>query len=441
MSKKFTTGATLLLLLSLLAGSLVFAQQGAATLADNNTDALKATDEILQIVSKLRQLEIKQPVKRGAKTRDEIKASIIHDLDDSNTPAEFEATAKTLKKFGLLPSQFQLRDYTIRLLTEQVAGFYDPKTEFFYLASWIPLAEQKTVIAHELTHALQDQHFNLKRFDKWPKGDSDAETAAHAIAEGEATIVMFQYDFGEKGIPFDVTRLPSLTELLLAEGVDNDEKKFPVLSNAPTVLKEGLQFPYFYGAGFVQALLKKGGWSRVNEAYATLPASTEQVMHPDKFLAKELPVKVELADLTATLGRDWQRIDTDINGEFGFQLLLGEFIDKAKARTAAAGWGGDHYATYENKTSNAVLVAQFTNWDSLKDAEEFFNAYSERTEKRYNSKSASFSNATSRVYQTSEGWVILEWRDKDVVILEGAYSREQLQRLSQQFWKSKKSAA
>jgi hypothetical protein len=438
MSKKFTAGAAALLAFSLLTGSLVAAQQGTVTVPKSDEDALKATDEILQVVSKIRQLEIKQPVKRGAKTRDEIKTSIIQDLDDSNTPAQFEATSKTLKKLGLLPKEFKLRDYMISLLTEQVAGFYDPKTEFFYLASWIPLTEQKTVIAHELTHALQDQHFNLKRFEKWPKGDSDAETAAHALAEGEATIVMFQYDFAEKGIPFDVTKLPSLTDLLLAEGVDKDDKKFPVLSNAPTVLKEGLQFPYFYGAGFVQAVMKKGGWARINEAYATLPASTEQVMHPEKFIDKEKPVKITPADLSAALGRDWNRIDTDVNGEFGYQLLLSEFIDKRKAQSAAEGWGGDKYATYENKATNELLVAEFTNWDSVKDAEEFFNAYGERTEKRYNVKTPAQATPASRVYQTDEGFVSIELRNKDVVIIEGAKTRQQLKGLSQKFWASRK---
>jgi hypothetical protein len=428
----------LLLGLSLLTGSLVSAQQGTITVPKTDGDSLNATDQILQVVSKIRQLEIKQPIKRGAKTRDEIQTSIIRDLDESYTPAQFAATSKTLKKLGLLPKEFQLREYLISLLTEQVAGFYDPKTEFFYLASWIPLTEQKTVIAHELTHALQDQHFNLKRFEKWPKGDSDAETAAHALAEGEATIVMFQYDFSEKGIPFDVTKLPSLTELLLSEGVDTNDKKFPVLSNAPTVLKEGLQFPYFYGAGFVQAILKKGGWSRVNEAYQTLPASTEQVLHPDKFLAKESPVKIELADLSATLGRDWKRIDTDINGEFGFQLLLSEFVDKRKAKTAAEGWGGDKYATYENRATNDLLIVQFTSWDSVKDAEDFFTAYGERTEKRYTAKGSANGTPNSLLYQTGEGLVSIEWRDKDVVILEGAKTPAQVKSLSQQIWKSLK---
>jgi hypothetical protein len=439
MKKFITAGIALLLVFALTASAVVSAWQGQVSIAKSDGDSLKATDEILDVVSKLRQLEIKQPVKRGAKTRDEIQTSIIRDLDESNTPAQFEATSKTLKKWGLLKPDFKLRNFMISLLTEQVAGFYDPKTQFFYLASWIPMTEQKTVIAHELVHALQDQHFNLKRFDKWPKDDSDAETAAHSLAEGDATIVMYEYDFNEKGIPFDVTKLPSLTELLLAEGVDNDDKKFPVLSSAPRVLKEGLQFPYFYGAGFVQAIMKKGGWSKVSEAYTTLPASTEQIMHPEKFLANENPVKIELADLSAALGRDWKRIDTNVNGEFGYQVLLEEFISKHTARNAAGGWGGDKYATYESKQTNDLMVAQFTTWDSGRDAQDFFDAYCERIEKRYSANRPADLYAKPRVYETGEGVVAIELRDKDVVILEGVKAGGQLKRLVQQFWKSKKS--
>jgi hypothetical protein len=439
MKKVFTAGIALLLVFALTASAVVSAWQGQVSIAKSDGDSLKATDEILDVVSKLRQLEIKQPVKRGAKTRDEIQTSIIRDLDESNTPAQFEATSKTLKKWGLLKPDFKLRSFMISLLTEQVAGFYDPKTQFFYLASWIPMTEQKTVIAHELVHALQDQHFNLKRFDKWPKDDSDAETAAHALAEGDATIVMYEYDFNEKGIPFDVTKLPSLTELLLAEGVDNDDKKFPVLSSAPRVLKEGLQFPYFYGAGFVQAIMKKGGWSKVSEAYTTLPASTEQIMHPEKFLANENPVKIELADLSAALGRDWKRIDTNVNGEFGYQVLLEEFLSKHTARNAAGGWGGDKYVAYESKQTNDLMVAQFTTWDSSRDAQDFFDAYCERIEKRYSAKRPADLYAKPRLYETGEGVVAIELRDKDVVILEGVKAGGQLKRLVQQFWKSKKS--
>jgi hypothetical protein len=103
------------------------------------------------------------------------------------------AAEVTLKKLGLAPPDFQYRALMIRLLTEQVAGYYEPKTRQFHLADWIDLDGQRPIMAHELTHALQDQHFNLRRFDHWPKGDSDAELAAHALIEGDATMTMAMY--------------------------------------------------------------------------------------------------------------------------------------------------------------------------------------------------------------------------------------------------------
>jgi hypothetical protein len=440
MKRIFLASVAMLLSLALTTGSFVIAWQGAASMKKPTDNHLEATKEILSVVSRLRDLEVKQPVKNGAKSREQIKESVIRDMDESNSPEEVEGSAKTMKKLGLVSKDFKLRDYIIALLAEQVAGYYDPKTQYFYLASWIPLAEQKTVIAHELCHALQDQHFNLRRFEKWPQGDSDAETAAHALAEGEATIVMYQYDFAEKGIPFDVRKLPPLTELLLAEGGDSDDRKFPLLAKAPNVLKESLQFPYFYGAGFVQELLKRGSWPRLNEAYKALPASTEQIIHPDKYILNEKPVKIELADLSSVLGSSWKSVDGDVNGEFGYQIILTEFVNKRTATGAAEGWGGDRYATYENKQTGDVLVAEFTTWDTPQDAQDFFSAYCERTEKRYNAQRPEDLTAKPRVYETSEGLVAVEVRDKDVIIIEGAKNREQLKLLWQQILKSKKSA-
>lgn len=437
MKKAVIVVIVLLLLLSFVASLVAMAQQSAAVVTADPA-SLKATDEILKVVADARQLPVKQPVKSGAKTRDQIKDAVVKDLNESNTPEEVDASSKTLKRLGLLPKDFKLREYMVSLLAEQVAGYYDPKSQFFYLASWIPLTEQKTVIAHELVHALQDQHFNLRRFENWKKGDSDAETAAHALAEGDATVVMYQYEFAERGIKFDITKLPPLTDMLLAEGVDNDDGKFPVLAKAPNALKESLQFPYFYGAGFVQAVLKNGSWKTVDEAYAALPASTEQIIHPEKYLAKELPVKIELADLSSALGKDWKQLESDINGEFGAYLMLVEFIPKSEARAAAAGWGGDKYATYEDKKTGDVLVAQFTSWDTAADAEDFLDAYAARTEKRYNAKPLVGLDELPQVYQTSEGFVAVQVRDKDVVIIEGAKTREQLLKLLPQIWKSKK---
>jgi hypothetical protein len=436
MQRKFTSGTALVLALVFTATTVAW--QGAVSIKGPDAATLKATEEILGKVSRLRGLDIKRSVKSGFKTKDEIGQTVIRDLDESNTPEEFLATSKTLLKLGLIPEGFQLREYLVKLLREQVAGFYEPKTQEFYLAAWLPVAEQKTVIAHELVHALQDQHFNLKRFEKWPKGDSDAELAAHALVEGDATLVMFQYSFDQQGMRMDLTRIGSLTEKLLEQGDDDDKEKYPVLASAPTVLREGLQFPYVYGIGFAQEVLKNKTVQDLNATYIDLPNSTEQIMHPERYLVRDYPVKIDLADLTPTLGQGWKRIDADINGEFGYQIILAEFISKRLARLAAEGWDGDRYALYEDGKTGALLLAHYTTWDSDLDAKEFFEAYVERTQKRYRGSRPSDVKSLHRIYETSDGFASVELRDKDVVIVEGARTREQLDQIARELWQSKK---
>src|SRR5215510_8983432 len=180
-----------------LCGALVIqnsaAQQATTTTAARNAALLTATHEVLKETSDLRQLSIIRQVQSSTQSRTEIERAMMKNFDDEVTPADLHAGEVTLKKLGLAPPDFQYRALMIRLLTEQVAGYYDPKTRQFYLADWIDIDGQKPIIAHELTHALQDQHFNLRRFEHWPKGDSDAELAAHSLIEGDAVVAMTVY--------------------------------------------------------------------------------------------------------------------------------------------------------------------------------------------------------------------------------------------------------
>jgi hypothetical protein len=203
-------------------------------------------------------------------------------------------------------------------------------------------------------------------------------------------------------------------------------------------LRENLQFPYIYGAGFAQEVLKSRSWQGLDKAYEVLPTSTEQIMHPERFLLRDNPVKIEMPDLTAAFGRDWKQSDADVNGEFGYLVILSEFVTKRVARLAAAGWGGDRYALYENKATGASVLIQYTTWDSANDAKGFYGAYSERTVKRYKLNRQADTEGGPRVYQTAEGLVSMELRDKDVVIIEGAQDRDQLARISARTWESKK---
>src|SRR5882762_5346821 len=166
---------------------------GVSSSAAKNAAIVSTTAAVLKETSEIRELPILHPVKSGAQSRTEIERMVIRNLDEETTPAEMHASEVALKKLGLVETDFNYRTFMIKLLSEQVAGYYDPKMQEFFLADWIDLEGQKPVMAHELTHALQDQHFNLRRFEKWPKGDSDAALAAHALIEGDAVLAMNIY--------------------------------------------------------------------------------------------------------------------------------------------------------------------------------------------------------------------------------------------------------
>jgi hypothetical protein len=329
-----------------------------------------ATEEVLRETSELRKLPALRAVQSGAQSRAEIEQMLLRSLEEESRPEEMRAGELTLKKLGLIPADFDLRSFTVSVLTEQIVGYYDPKTRQFYLADWVQLDDQQPVLAHELTHALQDQHFDLRRLEHWPKGDSDAELAAHALVEGDATWLMTLY------VMKDPRRLIGMMK---AAGATPTTK----IDAAPRVLRESILFPYDHGMAWVRQLYQRDGWKAVDDAFAKLPQSTEQIIHPEKYFAREAPAQVSLRDLSAALGKDWKQIDADVNGEWGYYLILDEFLkDDKESKQAAAGWGGDRYALYENKQTRETLLAQDTTWDTEQDAREFFDAYVKRTQKR-----------------------------------------------------------
>jgi hypothetical protein len=387
------------------------AQKAKPAAVNPRTAAVReATAEVLKETSELRKLPILRPVKSGAQSRAEIEQMLVRNLDESSSAAEMRASETLLRKLGLAPQNFQLRPFIIKLLAEQVAGYYEPKTQQFYLADWIDLDGQRPVMAHELTHALQDQHFDLRRFEKWPKHDSDAELAAHALVEGDASFLMMQY------IVRNPERQLAFMKSMGATGAAATEQ----IEKAPRVLRETLLFPYFQGMTWVAGVYKKGGWDAVSAAYKSLPKSTEQILHADKYEAGEAPLKVELRDASAKLGAGWKMEDNDVQGEWGFYLLLDQFLQAPDvSKRAAAGWGGDRYALFRGPRAADVVVAMKTSWDSESDAREFFDAYVSRTSKRYGAEPAAGGEPGSATWKTAEGGVYVELSGASVLVVEG----------------------
>ncbi|HEX8293612.1 MAG TPA: hypothetical protein VF570_17750 [Pyrinomonadaceae bacterium] len=396
---------------ALAAGAGAAGQKARPAAVNPKTAAVReASAEVLRETSELRKLPVLRQVRSGAQSRSEIEQMLVRSLNESATPEETSATETTMKKFGLAPADFQLRPFLVKLLTEQVAGYYDPKTQEFYLADWIELEGQRPVMAHELTHALQDQHFNLRRFQDWPAHDSDAELAAHALVEGDASYLMMQY----------VTRDPARQFAFLKSMMSGGAAASEQIERAPRALREQMLFPYLQGMMWVAQVYKQGGWEAVSAAYKNLPKSTEQVFHEEKYRAGELPQKVTVRDLSPSLGRGWKMADHDVQGEFGCYILLDEHLQSADvSRRAAAGWGGDRYALFVGPRKTDAVVALKTAWDTEADAREFFDAYARRTTKRYGVEPAEVARADRQLWKTAEGAVVVERLGSAVVIIEG----------------------
>jgi len=412
----------------LLMGTTVVSSQGtgAATGPARNAAIVATTEAVLKETSELRELSIVRPVKSGAQSRSDIERMVIQNLDEDSTPGEMHSSEILLKKFGLVPADFSYRPFVIKLLTEQVAGYYDPRAQRFYLADWIELEGQKPVMAHELTHALQDQHFNLRRFEKWPKGDSDAELAAHSLVEGDATLAMTLYMAKNPLVALAFIRS------LGADGLASEQFK-----QAPRALRESLMFPYEEGLAWATQVYKRGGWKMVSDAFTRLPQSTEQILHTDKYFSGDVPVKIEIPELRSFLGNGWKRVDYDVNGEWGYYLILDQFLnDSALSKRATGGWGGDRFVLYEGAKPDQIFIAHMTAWDTESDAREFFEAYAKRTALRYPDakEKAAQPGMDVREWQTSEGTVTVALRGKRVGILEGVPPGANIKGLRDSIW-------
>ncbi len=365
-----------------------------------------ATDALFVETSALRQLPIVRPVKSTALSRASIEQKVLAIFREQTTADQIRASELAMKTLGLVPADFDLQRTQVALLTEQLAGLYDPQAREFYLADWIDLTLQQPVIVHELTHALQDQHFDLRRLTEWPRGDSDAQLAAHSLVEGDATLAMTQY----------VLQKPEVAASYL-RSLQN-APKMPVFESVPRALREGLTFPFVQGLQFATALYGRGGWTAVTAAYEPLPQSSEQILHLDKYDAREPPVRITLPDVAARLGRGWTRLDSDVSGEAGYQVILDQFLlAPAESRRAAAGWGGDRFDVYER--SGEAVVIQMTAWDTETDATEFAAAYAKRTSLRDPGVQAG---------------VTVERRGTRVLVIEGQPASADAAALTAQIW-------
>jgi hypothetical protein len=281
--------------------------------------------------------------------------------------------------------------------SDWVAGFYrvDAKDIFVVSDAYMMGAMERAVFAHEYTHALQDQHFDLRSLGLYVTGEpeySDRLLAAMALVEGDADLVQEMY----------IERYFSQEDAL--DMLNQILKRSYVWKDVPSVLGEVSMFPYEKGIEFTRALFKEGGWRMVNQAYTDPPVSTEQILHPERYLASDQPVRVSLPQFKSLDG-DWRVVYDDVAGEFLLRLYLGNRLTADEAYVAAEGWGGDHCVVYYNDTTGDISMVLSVVWDTPADAQEFRDAYTRYAEARFGYKAK----------QTALG--VSCWQGLDVVCL------------------------
>ncbi len=293
------------------------------------------------------------------------------ELEQSGYAASVAGQGKALAALGFIDPSFDFTQYSLTGLSEGQLGFYNPLDKSIYLIGYQSGGLGHLVFTHEFDHALIDHYFpGVERAYLGPACADNSQRcqAIQALVEGDASLLMDQWyatyataadkkDIGQYQIPF----------------------ASPTDPNPPPYASPLADFIYSTGEQFVLALWKKGGWGEVDKAYDNLPASTEQILHPEKYLAAEQPVAMTAPDLLPALGSGWNLVRSDSLGELMTYLLLAYGTDAhwqipaADALTASAGWGGDHYAVYEFATGNQAVVAAEWNWDTDKDAAEFLS--------------------------------------------------------------------
>src|SRR5215471_13196451 len=271
--------ASLLILSCMGSGAVVVGAQGNAGAPgsdpknSSNTEFIAAADEVLHQMSEITGLKLLAPLKKSLRSREEIRAYVVKQMNEEKDPAARYADARSAEAFGLLPKEFDLDTFMVNVLTEQIEGLYDPKNQEFYIADWSPVSDQRMVMAHELTHALEDQHFHIEAWSRAARPNDDAELARDAVLEGSAMAAMVDYLMAGTGR--SLKDLPEFDPSMLFDQLDMQNT--PALKSAPPFLKDSLIFPYISGLNFSAAVLKNSGWPALAGVFERPPASTHEI--------------------------------------------------------------------------------------------------------------------------------------------------------------------
>jgi hypothetical protein len=338
-------------------------------------------------VERCRGLKFKTPVSMeiidGKAAREDFKSKI-----ESGTIEQARHAQNAYVHLGLVPPGTDLLRNYLDQAEKDVLGYYDSRSKKLYLLSHVSADEVKGVVAHELTHALEDQHYDFQALGKLADGDDDRATALGAVIEGSATLVMVTYARGRSP-----RGAAAAAAAAAAPPQQKEQKRGVRLKGAPSFVQQSVMLPYLLGFSF---LLRGKPWmlsettpnADIAEAYANPPRSTTQILHPERYWWGQWRKQVatpSLPDLSKTLGRGWSKALQGSIGELGLAVLTGSQLDIGSPRALLpASWTHDeadgnlgdvfhHYVSGEQKAT--VLL---TRWETVRDADQFDRALRSR---------------------------------------------------------------
>ncbi len=324
-------------------------------------------------------MKLHHPVPCDFITKEKINEFLSKRLKEEASPEDLRAEELTLKKFGFVPQDFDLAKSTVDLLTEQAAAFYDYNKKKLFITESDSKEPQDPVLAHELSHALADQNFNLAKFIKAGRKSDDGSTARLAVMEGQATWLMSEYLARKNGQSLKSS--PELVAMMSGENESGGGSQFPVYDKSPLYLRQSLIFPYTKGMLFQDALVHRDDQEAFAEVFRHPPLSTQQIIHPDKYFAGVKPTDPALPD--PHLPRGYKGLVGGSLGELEHGILLEQYAGKEESAQIAPHWRGCNFELRENKKAGRVVLIYASEWDSEDSARRFFGAYRQTLQKKW----------------------------------------------------------
>ena len=420
--------------------------------------------QILEYSSKDTGLTIRSKVKGRVTSRDAVEKYLLEKMKDDKETQRIERSELVMKKFGLLDTSFQLQPFLIALLKEQIAGYYDDKSKTMNLLDWVDPDDQKPVMAHELTHALQDQRVNLEKWEKAAPDDSkpsknfkeDTErvagdeigSARDAVVEGQAMIPLI--DLGLKDVGQSVRTAPQVIPLMTAQMAETDVSTSPVLARAPLMIQESMLFSYREGLTFEAAILAKYGIERAFAGTLDEPPSTSaEILHPEQYLKKKKQPLIKIPDVHPLLDANYSPYDIGVVGEFDVKTLADLFVGEAESAQITPQWrGGTYYAGQRRSdeksprkdSTSSIALVYYSEWASPEAARKFAEIYQRPFPRKYEHLKAVSASVEKQdqlgdhetAYDTDEGYVVVSVAGNGVFISEG-FTRDEARQLQAMF--------